>query len=188
MKIIGESLKTTAKKTTDERTLIGISSTTHYMGGKINGSPPQYPQIETSTKIDAIKKIDFKRGSASSIAFIYSVIIFLLLLVFLCNMFITCITKEKISDALLTIGHDIIACENIEDAREMAAEEAEYYLGGDSHIDVDSIYTDVQYDTTKGSEWKKGNYVYLTLSVKYRHMGFRMQTKEFTNLVMIERG
>ena len=103
-------------------------------------------------------------------------------------MFITCIAKEKISDTLVTIGHDIVACESIEDARELAAEEAKYYLDGSSHIDADSIYTDVQFDTSKGKEWKKGNYVYLTLSVKYRHMGFSMQTKEFTTLVMIERG
>lgn len=133
------------------------------------------------------KKIDFRRGAGTSIGFICSLIVFLSFFVFFCNIFMTCIAKEKIYDALLTISHDITACTDIEDAREMAREEAGFYLHG-SGINEDSIYTDVQFDLTKGEEWEKGAYVYVTLSVQYIHMGFSMQTTEYTSLVMVERG
>lgn len=137
--------------------------------------------------IQKLKKINFRKGSGTSMGFICSLIVFLSFFVFFCNMFMTCLIKERIYDALLTIGHDIVACTNIDDAREMAAAEARFYLNGPG-INTDDIYTDVQFDLTKGGEWEKGTYVYVTLSVQYLRMGFKMETREFTSLVMVERG
>lgn len=132
-------------------------------------------------------KINFKRGSGSSLGFLFSAIVFIFLFIFLCNMYLVCLTKEQISDAMMRVGHDIVTCKNIKQARVLAQDEMVYYLSGNNQIYSSHITTGVDFEISKGREWKKGNYIYLTLSVKYNQMGFIPTIREYSNLLMIER-
>ena len=89
--------------------------------------------------------------------------------------------------AVSVIARDIVICENLDEAKKTAQEEAEQILGDSKTMPKSTIKVDVGYAPGSDASWEKGNFVIVTISAEVHNlMPVTSGTKEVYDLVMIE--
>ena len=93
----------------------------------------------------------------------------------------------SLDNAVMIISQDIVTCEDLDEAREQALEEAYLILGDTKVIPKNSITVDVNYSLGSEQEWKKGNFITVYLSADIKSFDpFTSGVKNTSAMVMIE--
>ena len=110
------------------------------------------------------------------------------ILLMIVNIFIKRYAIENFELYSDQIARDIVVCESLDAAKELAKNEAEVFFGRTANIELKSLMVDVDYTMGSDREWKKGNYITLTIAGNIN--GFNMfvgNTYTTDTMMMIEK-
>ena len=134
-----------------------------------------------------VKRLRDRKGSAFiEVLFLNIIITFLFIMALM--VFMRAVTVYRIDEACTQIGHDIVSCNNLDEAQALAQTTAYALLKDSSMIDETSISCEVAYAAGGTAEWKKGNFLTVYMSAKIKNDFFSLnRTHNKTVTVMIER-
>ena len=131
-------------------------------------------------------KRKLQKGSGEFIGFSISMVGLCSFLVFFIGFYLFFQTTLAMENAANLVGRDVVVCESLEEAEELAQDGAETLLSG--YQGLENIRAYVDYTPGSDEEWKKGNFITVTIMAD---MTFSVpmvdSTKTVTNVVMIER-
>lgn len=103
-----------------------------------------------------------KRGSATAEALACLIIVFFFLILIL-QVYYQVHGSMIVEQTLVEVSQMTVYCKSLDEAASVTAEEAEERLGHYMDIDPASIRTVVDYTLGSEQEWKKGNFLTITI-------------------------
>lgn len=135
-----------------------------------------------------IKKINWKEGAGEFIGFTVSVVFLMSFLLLIFGMFMQYRAMGDLDSAVMTISHDIVSCESLEEAQDMAEEEMTWLLGDTKYMPASRMQIRVGYASGSDQEWRKGNFITVSLSAYMNSYDpITKGTREVSAMAMIER-
>lgn len=109
------------------------------------------------------KKLNFRQGGATFLEFMVCGLFLVTFLLFIVGLFIKRYTIENINLAADQLARDVVVCESFSDAETVIEDRKPIFLELSYVTDID-----IQMDYMLGgtAEWKKGNYIQISYSVK----------------------
>ena len=129
-----------------------------------------------------------KKGAGGMLEYTVSIIGLAYMVILLSGLMALQISRNDIEDAANLISRDVIVCGSLEEAQELAEKEAKVLLLDSYFVDVESVEASVSFVPGSGTEWEKGNYVYVSISAHVSSTEpLTSGTKYATAMAMIER-
>lgn len=128
------------------------------------------------------------KGSGTFLEYTITSVILTLILIIMVSIFIKRFSIENFELYSAQIARDIVTCTSLEEAQELAEEEAETFFSEISTIREDDINVFVEYAPGSPEEWRKGNFIVLYIEGKINPLVAMGTTNYNTRtLVMIEK-
>ena len=135
-----------------------------------------------------MKKEKWEQGLGGFIGFTVCIVLLFSILMLLIHFFVYFRDIQEADQALSYISREIAVCESLDEANKKAEELIDTYFHGSGTMPKEKMMIKVDYAPGSDTEWEKGNYVVVILSVRIENTDpFSRGIRETSNMVMIER-
>lgn len=109
-------------------------------------------------------KINFKKGAGTFLEFSITGVMLTWILLMIVGLFMKRYSIEDFELYSEQISREVVVCESLEDARQLAEDRKQELFSQISTIDENSVTISVDYAPGSPQEWKKGNFlvIYVT--------------------------
>lgn len=132
-----------------------------------------------------LKRISFCKGSATFLEFIMTSVFLTVLLLIIVSAFMKYYTIQDFDLYVSKIARDVVTCSSMEEAEELAWQEANELFQDLSFFDRSSMTVSVMYVPGSGEEWKKGNFINVTVTGYINAMGSLTGSYHESNIMMM---
>lgn len=133
-------------------------------------------------------KISFKKGAGEFMGFAICIPIVIGLFISTYGVVIFGLSMQTLDDVSSRAARAAVVGTSYDDAQKKAEKAASEYLSGSSNGSVSNVKVKVEPAEAKVQEWKRGNYIKVTVSEYIQTLTpFTSGTRQQTTIIMIER-